>query len=1040
MVQAGKARVFADENPTELRIRQEALFSLGSRKNDSSTGAVQFGQQSGFVPPAQSGLQDTSKVAIDGSQMEGALGFSIKLAELNVATATLPIFEDTSQNLFKVVPNDLIVSLSAGVTSNLELIEFAKFPGHRLRLYGIQGNTITIIHTAIGTPNAIKCPTDVNFVWLDDEILDFTFNTITGQWHLMTGVGPSGGGGAFANQTLSNLTPNLVRVNTDLEPDTTATHQLGTTALRWLDLWLSGVAFFGSFDSAGIGGAGGDFNANFWDQDAIVAPANPPAGTRRVFVDTNNSDALSVRTSAGVTVSLEAGAGAGFANQSLSNLTNPTSINQDLIPQANLDLGTTANPWDELHVGQIDFDTTGVKDGTVHQIIRDSPNNNMVFNVPVAEEYEWCENLITHMGLNFASLSLTGLNAGLSRTGSTGTSDEFVNSTSPGIASTLLGNQQYEGFDSISQQTIFAETSADLISPIAGGEIGNYQIRTTARGIQGGLTYEQNDDTFQFSHFGEASLTIFFDIEHDAVAVNPGTLDIVQRFRGQNSLGVLQDMVRFENIWVDRTSGSEDVNFQIHVQQGSAIQPYLGFNEPAFPAKIRSFKTINMDGNVLEFDSAGGNFFDGSLSGNLDLNLGGLGLEYLFSSGAFFIGDGGPTGAYMQVKDLVTPGTPVAGRGRIFLDSADNILKIIHDDTTVKSLEASGAGSQTPWLSNINADGNTLLDIPDIKLTDTGGFGDGRITFDANEDSDTWIGNDNVTDQVRFVANAVIQALYNPTGWRFTNNVDLGTNFMSIVGQSPASIPTPAIGVRNLFVDNTTGSPIGQISVKTSDGTTVSLEGAGGGGGADTDLNNLVGTAVNQALVPDIDNLRDLGSSSREWRNAFFDGAVRMDILQVDVSSTFIGPESHSSGDVEFNDDVDLFGNVTRIGNSTFDKVRILAELDSSLIPDNDGLFDLGTINKRYRQIFSSQGLRVRFGTNESSITAFQVITPVVQTDNILITGDLAHGNGTSDNIGFFNTPVTSQKTVPFSSGSQASNTTAINTLIIRLRQYGLLG
>ena len=234
MVQAGKARVFSDDakEETELRIRQKSLYSLGSRKNDSSTGAVEFGQQSGFVPPAQSGLQDTSKVPIDGGQMEGALGFTLNLAELNVGTGLLDIARDVSQNLFKVVPNDVIVSLSAGVTSNLETIEFAKFEGHRLRLYGIQGNTVTIIHTAIGTANAIKCPTDVNFVWLDDEVIDFTFNVVTGQWHLMTGVGPSGGGGAFANQTLSNLTVGLVGVNTVLEPDTTASHSLGTTGLR----------------------------------------------------------------------------------------------------------------------------------------------------------------------------------------------------------------------------------------------------------------------------------------------------------------------------------------------------------------------------------------------------------------------------------------------------------------------------------------------------------------------------------------------------------------------------------------------------------------------------------------------------------------------------------------------------------------------------------------------------------------------------------------------------------------------------------------
>ena len=782
--------------------------------------------------------------------------------------------------------------------------------------------------------------------------------------------------------------------------------------------------------------------------DAIVAPANPPGGTRRVFVDTNNNDELSVRTSGGSTVSLEAGAGAGFANTALSNLVG-VSINADLIPQANLDLGSLANPWNELHIGQIDFDLTGTNDGTKHQILVVSPNNNLNFNVPVAEEFEWCESGIPHMNLNFASLSLTGLGAGVSRTGTTGTVDEFINSTSPGVAFSLLGLTQYEGFDSISQQTIFAETSADLIAPGAGVEIGNYLIRTTARGIQGGLTYEQNDDTFSLSHFGEASLTLFLDLVLDTVAVNPGTLDIVQRFRGQNSLGVLQNMVRFTNIFRDRTSGSEDVAFTIEVQEASAVQAYLGFNDATQPAKIKSFKTINMDGNLLEFDSAGGNFFDGSVGGVLDLNLGGLGLEYLFSSGAFFVGDGGPTGAYMQVKDLVTPGTPVAGRGRIFLDSEHNILKIIHDDTTVKSLEASGAGSQTPWLSNINADGNTLLNIPNIDLVDTGGFGDGRITFDANEDSDTWIGNDNVTDQVRFVANAVPQATYNAGGFNFFNTVSLGINHMEIVGQSPASVPTPPIGQRNLFVDNTTGTPIGQISVKKSDGVTVSLEGAGGGGGADTDLNKLVGTSVNQALIPDFDNVRDLGSSSREWRNAFFDGAVRTDILQVDSSSTFFGPEVHN-GEVEFTDDVELNGPLTRIGNSRSDRVIITAFIDSNLIPDNDALYDLGTLNTgsplfqrlRWRNGFFQGQIRVDSASPgaSSQITGFAVSSPQIITDDVIFTGNLQQEGIGNPQVGFFgNTPI-GQLTSPFSAGTTASNTTAINTLLIRLRQYGLIG
>jgi len=58
-----------------------------------------------------------------------------------------------------------------------------------------------------------------------------------------------------------------------------------------------------------------DFNAFFQDLDGIAVPANPAAGHRRLFVDSVD-DVLKVRTAAGATVSLEAGAGGGEANTS----------------------------------------------------------------------------------------------------------------------------------------------------------------------------------------------------------------------------------------------------------------------------------------------------------------------------------------------------------------------------------------------------------------------------------------------------------------------------------------------------------------------------------------------------------------------------------------------------------------------------------------------------------------------------------------------------------------------------------------------------
>jgi hypothetical protein len=368
------------------------------------------------------------------------------------------------------------------------------------------------------------------------------------------------------------------------------------------------------------------------------------------------------------------------------------------------------------------------------------------------------------------------------------------------------------------------------------------------------------------------------------------------------------------------------------------------------------------------------------------------------------------------------------------LDSADNILKIVHDDSSVKSLEASGSGSQTPWLSNINADGNTLLNIPNIDLVDTGGFGDGRITFDANEDSDTWIGNDNVIDQVRFVANGAPQAFYNPSGWIFFNRVVLfPPSFLEVTGQSPASVPTPFIGTRNMFVDNTTGSPIGQLSVKNSDGLTVSLEGAGGGGGADTDLNNLVNTSVNRSLIPD-GVTRDLGDFVRQWRNIHSTGIIFSDEIQLIGDFDQVSGSFDVGGNATFTGSVFSINSTTiNLGNSSSDNINFNGRLDTHIIPDDDNRYDLGEPGREFRSGFfdgvvQTDSLQVDAGSTFIGPGKFQ--------SSLEIDGALNHDGST---IGFFGRTPQTKNTVPFATFSLASVVIAFNTLRGALLDYGLI-
>lgn len=86
-----------------------------------------------------------------------------------------------------------------------------------------------------------------------------------------------------------------------------------------------GIHGAGSHTGDVIPAANQDFGAFYSDMSNMVAPSNPAAGTRRVFVNTVTGE-ISVRTSAGTTVSLEqAGAGDALVANPLSQFAATTS-------------------------------------------------------------------------------------------------------------------------------------------------------------------------------------------------------------------------------------------------------------------------------------------------------------------------------------------------------------------------------------------------------------------------------------------------------------------------------------------------------------------------------------------------------------------------------------------------------------------------------------------------------------------------------------------------------------------------------------------
>ena len=79
--------------------------------------------------------------------------------------------------------------------------------------------------------------------------------------------------------------------------------------------------------------------------------------------------------------------------------------------------------------------------------------------------------------------------------------------------------------------------------------------------------------------------------------------------------------------------------------------------------------------------------------------------------------------------------------------------------------------------------------------------------------------------------------------------------------------------------------------------------------------------SVSSSLVPNLDNTYDLGSSTKEWKNLFIDGTAFIDTID-NSSAVTIVTASFSHG------------------------------ISSSIIPDGDNLYDLGSSTKEWKDLF----------------------------------------------------------------------------------------
>ena len=111
-----------------------------------------------------------------------------------------------------------------------------------------------------------------------------------------------------------------------------------------------------------------------------------------------------------------------------------------------------------------------------------------------------------------------------------------------------------------------------------------------------------------------------------------------------------------------------------------------------------------------------------------------------------------------------------------------------------------------------------------------------------------------------------------------------------------------------------------------------------------TDIALTIGTSINAYVnvVPDTDNTRDLGSSSKEWKDLYVDGTGYIDTISADTATingnlVVTGTISDSGGNLELSDDVNISGHL----RFPDDKKIYLGNGDDAYIDwDTDGWFD----------------------------------------------------------------------------------------------------
>lgn len=505
------------------------------------------------------------------------------------------------------------------------------------------------------------------------------------------------------------------------------------------------------------------------------------------------------------------------ANKELSNL-NVTSINEHLIPQAGKNLGDAGNLWSSLYANHLRLGTAGTLLGSENMIIADA-TNGIEINVPSGDIVRFYENAVAGPWISSAVLDMSSFNTNIKSGGlelydfttDPITNGEFrrngvdVKVYSGGAVRNLSDIIVGGGADrqltnliadtAINQDLIPDPAESGLLNLGGGGANENWNVvyadrfnaiaegyTTSTPGYKRGL----NDEIYIDIPLTSGS----FDVRENGTGVlgttTAGT-DPWLRFHVLANGGILQLFgtgVAGEDTLIKLGTGTDaseikydnDGDFTLNNLAGGVTRGVNVLNNGLSSFNMRSDRNysnqiLNMQAKLMEqvgdlHPDTGGVRSIGNSAGpqNQGFNM------YLYEILGWA---GNPTDTFIKmtngsVTEAIEIRTNIAG-----------------DDIAIRTNGAS---------SDINVEYTQFLNL-------------GTSTFPSI---------------VQYASNSVTWNSFDRTS---NVNLFMQTNYIDIASQTIASVGTPAVGNRRIFVDSVTG----ELSIKKNDLSVVSLEGGGGG-------------------------------------------------------------------------------------------------------------------------------------------------------------------------------------------------------------------